>query len=70
MGSLHYKQTQAGAWWYTPVIQALRRGKEADRKFKTSLDYIVRPCLKQNKTTTTTKPKAKQNITMTKKFNS
>jgi hypothetical protein len=31
------------AWWYTSVIPALRRLKQEDHEFKTSLGYIGRP---------------------------
>jgi hypothetical protein len=44
--------THSWAWWYTPVIPALRKAQQEDCKFEASLDYIVRPCLK---TTTITK---------------
>jgi hypothetical protein len=32
-----------------PVIPALRRQRQEDREFKTSLDYVVRSCLKRKK---------------------
>ena len=39
-------------WWYMPLILALRRQRQVDLcKFKASLVYTGRPCLK---TTTTT----------------
>jgi hypothetical protein len=47
------EMTVSEAWWYTPVIPALRRLRQKDHKFKASLDYTIRPCLQ----TTTTKPK-------------
>jgi hypothetical protein len=34
-------------WWYTLVILALGRLTQEDLKFKTSLGYRVRSCLKQ-----------------------
>jgi hypothetical protein len=36
-------------WWPTPVIPSLRRLKQEDQVFETSLGYIARPCLKNNK---------------------
>jgi ubiquinone/menaquinone biosynthesis C-methylase UbiE len=36
-------------WWYTSVIPVLGRLKQEDCKFKASLGYTVRVCLKQNK---------------------
>jgi hypothetical protein len=32
-------------WWGTPVIPAIGRLKQVDRKFKESLSLIVRHCL-------------------------
>jgi hypothetical protein len=38
-------------WWFIPIIPAPRRRSENDHEFETSLDYIVKPCLKnQTKT--------------------
>jgi hypothetical protein len=38
------------AWWYTSVILALRRLSQEECRFKVSLGYLSRPCLKkQNK---------------------
>jgi tRNA A22 N-methylase len=37
------------AWWYMPVIPALRRQRQEEPQLKISLGYIVRPCLKKNK---------------------
>jgi hypothetical protein len=37
------------AWWHTPIIPALRRLLEEDLKFKASLGYVARPCLKKKK---------------------
>jgi hypothetical protein len=34
------------AWWYMPVIPALRRLKQEDLEFEASLFKTVRPCLK------------------------
>jgi hypothetical protein len=34
-------------WWYIPVIPAIRRLRWENPKFKPSLGYIVRPCLKK-----------------------
>jgi hypothetical protein len=33
-------------WWYMPVIPALRRWRQEEAKFKTSLGYIGRSSLK------------------------
>jgi hypothetical protein len=38
------------AWWCLPVISALGRLRQEDCEFKASLSYIVRTCLKKNKT--------------------
>jgi hypothetical protein len=35
--------------WHTPVIPALGRLRQEDLKFKASLVYIVKPCLKNPK---------------------
>jgi hypothetical protein len=32
-----------------PVIPTIRRLKQEDNEFETSLDYTVRPCLKKKK---------------------
>jgi hypothetical protein len=37
------------AWWYLPVIPALRRLTQENPKFGVSLGYIVKPCLKKTK---------------------
>jgi hypothetical protein len=34
-------------WWCTPVIPAFRNLRQEDCKFKASLGYIERPCLKK-----------------------
>jgi hypothetical protein len=34
------------AWWYIPIIPALRRPGQEDHKLEASLGYIVRACLK------------------------
>jgi hypothetical protein len=36
---------------YTPVIPAFRRPKQKNPKFKASLGYLARPCLKKKKKT-------------------
>jgi hypothetical protein len=35
------------AWWYTSVILALRKLRQEDQEFETSLDYTARTCLKK-----------------------
>jgi hypothetical protein len=38
-------------WWYTPVIPVLRRLRQENYEFHSSMGYIVRPYLnKKNKT--------------------
>jgi hypothetical protein len=37
------------AWWYIPVIPALRRQRQKDHQLEVSLGYIVRPFLKKTK---------------------
>jgi hypothetical protein len=34
-------------WWCTTVIPALRRLRQEDHEFGTSLGYIARPCMAQ-----------------------
>jgi hypothetical protein len=36
-------------WWYMSVIPALGRLRQEDHEFSVSLDYIVRPGLKNQK---------------------
>jgi hypothetical protein len=36
-------------WWYIPVILAIRRLRQEDYKFKASLGYTGRTCVKTNK---------------------
>jgi hypothetical protein len=46
----HLKKKECHAvCWYMPLIPALRRLRQEGHKFETSLDYILRPCLKTNK---------------------
>jgi hypothetical protein len=39
------------AWWFTPIVPALRSLRQEDCDFKTSLGLIVRLCLKNRKQT-------------------
>jgi hypothetical protein len=34
-------------WWCPPIIPVLGRLRQKDSKFKDSLGYIARPCLKK-----------------------
>jgi hypothetical protein len=36
-------------WWYTGIISALGRLRQNDCKFKASLAYLGRPCLKKKR---------------------
>jgi hypothetical protein len=38
------------ASWHIPVILAFRGLRQEDLEFEVSLDYMLKPCLKQNKT--------------------
>jgi hypothetical protein len=35
------------AWWYTPIIPALRRLRKEAPEFEASMSYTGRPCLQQ-----------------------
>jgi hypothetical protein len=37
------------AWWHTPIILALRRLRQEDHEFQTSLGHIMRPYFKKAK---------------------
>jgi hypothetical protein len=34
-------------WWYTAIISVLGRQRQDDHRFKGSLGYIAKPCLKK-----------------------
>jgi hypothetical protein len=40
------KEFQAWAWWYMSIKPTLGRERQKDFKFKVSLGYIWRSCLK------------------------
>jgi hypothetical protein len=40
-------ETKGQAWWNTPAMPALRRWRQEAWKFKATLGYVVRPCLKE-----------------------
>jgi hypothetical protein len=42
-------------WWHISVIPELSRLRQADCEIETSLNYIVRPCLKNKQTNKQTK---------------
>jgi hypothetical protein len=42
-------------WWHTAAISAISRWGQEDHKFKASLSYIVRPCLKKQRNNKQTK---------------
>jgi hypothetical protein len=48
-------------WWDIPVILALKRLRQEDLKFESSLGYAVNSCLK-NKTTPTQKYPKQKNV--------
>jgi hypothetical protein len=41
------KGDKSWAWWYTPVIPALRRLRQGNCELEASLGYIVSTCLKK-----------------------
>jgi hypothetical protein len=44
----HYKKRKLRqVWWFTSIIPALWRLRQEDRKFKASLGYLERLCLKK-----------------------
>jgi hypothetical protein len=48
-GDKGWKGRGTCAWWDTSVSPALRRWRQEDQEFKTSLGYRIRPCLKKKK---------------------
>lgn len=42
----HVKQNNSKVWYFPPVTPALGKLEQEDHKFKTSLQYVVRPSFK------------------------
>jgi hypothetical protein len=45
------------AWWFTPIIPALRQLRQKDHKLEAKLGYIARLSLKNQNNRKSTKPK-------------
>jgi hypothetical protein len=46
---LKFFNQKSQVWWHTPEFPALRRLRQEDSKFKASLGYTAKPCLKNQK---------------------
>jgi hypothetical protein len=44
-----FNNASCWAWWYIPVIPALRRLRQEDYEYEASLNYIAKFCLKKKK---------------------
>jgi hypothetical protein len=49
LARIFLKSQYAARWWHTIEIPALRKLRQHDWEFKACLGYIVKPCLKNQK---------------------